>query len=228
MTRSKVLIIEDDRALADLLAYNLKQGGFETTVAREGADGLRQAQLRLPEFAIVDFTLPVLHGTEVCLRLRSDPVTKDMLIIMLTELPDEANQILGLSVGADEYLTKPFNIKLLLERIKALDARRKENMNGSEVVSCHGVTLNRRSHIVSAGNKQLRLTPNEYRLLEVLIRQPGRAFSRSELVGAALGGDALVLERTIDVHVRSLRKKLGPFAEVIETVRSIGYRFRNP
>jgi len=148
------------------------------------------------------------------------------LIVMLTAKAEESDQIVGLSMGADDYVTKPFSVKVLLERIKAVERRSKAPAVGSELVSCHGVVVDLRSHTVTAGDELLKLTLSEFRLLETLVRQPGRAFTRNELITAALGDDAMVLERTIDVHIRALRDKLGTHAELVETVRGIGYRFR--
>jgi two-component system phosphate regulon response regulator PhoB len=226
MAKRKVLVIEDDRSLADVLAYNLKIAGYEVMLARDGNDGLRQAQLKLPEVIILDLMLPGIDGLEVCRRLRSDSTTQNLLVVMLTAKAEESDQIVGLSMGADDYVTKPFSVKVLLERIKALERRSKVPAGGSEIVSCHGVKVDLRSHTATAGDEPLKLTLSEFRLLEALVRQPGRAFTRNELITAALGDDAMVLERTIDVHIRALRDKLGPSAELIETVRGVGYRFR--
>jgi two-component system phosphate regulon response regulator PhoB len=226
MAKRKVLVVEDDKSLADVLAYNLKLAGYEVVLARDGSDGLRQAQLKLPDVVILDLMLPGIDGLEVCRRLRSDSTTQSLLIVMLTAKAEESDQIVGLSMGADDYVTKPFSVKVLLERIKALERRSKAPAVGSETVSCHGVTVDLRSHTATAADEPLRLTLSEFRLLEALVRQPGRAFTRNELITAALGDDAMVLERTIDVHIRALRDKLGPCAELIETVRGVGYRFR--
>jgi len=226
MAKSKVLIVEDDRSLADVLAYNLKLAGYEVLVARDGIDGLRQAQLKIPDILILDLMLPGIDGIEVCRRLRADSATQKVLIVMLTAKSEESDQIVGLSMGADDYVTKPFSVKVLLERIKALERRSKAPMVGSEVVTCHGITVDLRSHTATAGDEPLPLTLSEFRLLESLVRQPGRAFTRNELINAALGDDAMVLERTIDVHIRALREKIGSHAELIETVRGVGYRFR--
>lgn len=226
MPQLKVLVIEDDRSLADVLAYNLKQAGYEVIVARDGQDGLRQAQLKIPDFVILDLMLPVIDGLEVCRRLRSDPATQNMLILMLTAKAEESDQLVGFSMGADDYVTKPFSVKVLLERLKALERRRSGSADDSDVVSSHGVMIDRRRHRAVAGDEPLTLTLSEFRLLEAMVRQPGRAFTRNELINAALGDEAMVLERTIDVHIRALRQKLGPHADLIETVRGVGYRFR--
>jgi two-component system phosphate regulon response regulator PhoB len=223
----KVLIIEDDRSLADVLAYNLKRAGYEVLLSRDGQDGLRQAQLKLPDLVILDLMLPVVEGLEVCRRLRSDSTTRDMLIVMLTAKSEESDQVVGLSMGADDYVTKPFSVKVLLERLKALERRRTNSADESDVATCRGITVDRRRHIATADGRSLPLTLSEFRLLDTLIRQPGRAFSRNDLITAALGDEAFVLERTIDVHIRALRQKLGPHAEFVETVRGVGYRFRD-
>lgn len=228
MSKSRILIIEDDRSLAEVLSYNLQQAGFDVVVARDGQSGVRQAQLKLPDLVILDLMLPVIDGLEVCRQLRSDPSTRDTLIVMLTAKSEETDQVVGLQMGADDYVTKPFSVKVLLQRVKALLRRRSQPADGSDVIVSQGITIDRRRHQALAGEEVLPLTLSEFRLLHALVRQPGRAFSRSELIDAALGEDAMVLERTIDVHVRALRHKLGEHADVIETVRGVGYRFRDP
>jgi DNA-binding response OmpR family regulator len=228
MGKGQILIVEDDRSLADVLDYNLKQDGYQTVVANDGQDGLHQAKLRSPDLIVLDLMLPMVDGLEICRRLRADPVTRNILVLMLTAKSEETDQVVGFSVGTDDYVSKPFSVKVLLERIRALLRRRDgNNTNGSAVVS-QGVMVDRERHRVTVDEMLLDLTPSEFGLLEALVRQPGRVFSRSELIDAALGGDSLVLERTIDVHIRSLRKKLGPHAVLVETVRGVGYRFRDP
>lgn len=228
MAKPQILIIEDDRSLAEVLNYNLRQDGYDTSVAHEGQDGLTQAKLRAPDLVVLDLMLPVIDGLEICRRLRADPVTRETLVLMLTAKSEETDQVAGFSVGADDYVTKPFSVKVLLERIRALTRRRQGATQSGAVLVSQGILVDRERHRVTAGEEVLDLTPSEFGLLEALIRQPGRVFSRSELIDAALGGDSLVLERTIDVHIRALRKKLGGYAELVETVRGIGYRFRDP
>jgi DNA-binding response OmpR family regulator len=227
MGKAQILIVEDDRSLADVLDYNLRQDGYETLVAYDGQDGLRQAKLRAPDLIVLDLMLPLVDGLEICRRLRADPVTRNVLVLMLTAKSEETDQVAGFSVGTDDYVPKPFSVKVLLERIRALLRRRDGDSAGTVLVS-QGVMVDRERHRVTAEERVLDLTPSEFGLLEALVRQPGRVYSRSELIDAALGGDSLVLERTIDVHVRSLRKKLGPHAMLVETVRGVGYRFRDP
>lgn len=227
MTKQKILVIEDDRSLADVIRYNLKQAGYEVYWAFDGQDGIHQAQLHLPDLIVLDLMLPVVDGLEVCRRLRASPQTKDILILMLTAKGEESDHLVGFTVGADDYVVKPYSVKILLERIRALVRRRDRQTENTEQLSCQGIVIDRVKHCVTQDGRILDLTPSEFRLLETLIRQPGRAFDRSELIDSALGTDTLVLERTIDVHIRSLRKKLGESNDLIQTVRGIGYRFRD-
>lgn len=227
MVKGRVLIIEDDRSLADVLSYNLRQSGFEVLVAFDGQDGLTQAQLKSPDLVILDVMLPVVDGHEVCRRLRADPAAKDMRIVMLTAKSDESDELIGFTLGADDYVTKPFSVKVLLERVKAMFRRGAAEGGTDEVAAEHGVIVDRRRHRATLDGRPLPLTRSEFKLLDTLIRQPGRVFQRSELIDAALGEDTMVLERTIDVHIRALRRKLGDAAPLIETVRGVGYRFRD-
>ncbi len=224
MPKNKVLVVEDDRSLAGVLQYNLSQAGYQVLVAYDGQEGLNQARLKLPEMIVLDVMIPGIDGLEVCRRLRAIPETRDTPIIMLTAKTEETDQLVGFSVGADDYVTKPFSVKILLQRLKALQ-RRRQSASGADILTRGGITIDRIKHRVSVDQRPLDLTPSEFRLLETMMRQPGRAFDRSELVDAALGADTMVLERTIDVHIRSLRKKLGDCNEVIQTVRGVGYRF---
>jgi two-component system phosphate regulon response regulator PhoB len=205
----------------------LDKAGYEVTLAIDGRDGVNQAQLKLPDIVLLDVMLPIIDGVEVCRRLRSKPETATAIIIMLTAKTEEADQLIGFSVGADDYVTKPFSVRVLMERIKALQRRKTAKLDDdNDVVTRAGITLDRRRYRVNVDGQLVELTKSEFRLLDTLIRQPGRAFDRTELIDSALGEDTLVLERTIDVHIRALRKKIGPNADAIETVRGVGYRFR--
>jgi len=227
MAKSKVLIIEDDRSLSEILEYNLQKAGYEVSRAHDGRDGLNQAQVKHPDIVLLDVMLPVVDGIEVCKRLRANPDTRNVLVLMLTAKSEEADQLIGFSVGADDYVVKPFSIRVLLERIKALQRRRSSVADHeAELVTRLGVVVDRMRHRVTIHGESMDLTKSEFRLLDTLIRQPGRAFERSELIDAALGEDTLVLERTIDVHIRALRRKMEGKADVIETVRGVGYRFK--
>lgn len=228
MAKPHILVVEDDKSLADVLSYNLEQQGYLVSVARDGQDGIQQAEVKTPDLILLDIMLPVLDGLDVCRRLRASAITREVLIIMLTAKSEEFDQVVGFSVGADDYVSKPFSVRVLLERIKALLRRRDGKSDDHDVVASQGVVVDRRSHRASIGDRTLDLTPSEFNLLNVMIRQPGRAFTRAELIDGALGMDAMVLERTVDVHIRALRQKLGAHSSVIETVRGVGYRLRDP
>ena len=225
MASQKILVIEDDRSLIDVLQYNLTQAGYEVSTAMDGQSGYDKAVQTHPDLILLDVMLPLSDGIEVCLRLRANPETQDTRIVMLTAKSEESDELVGFKVGADDYVTKPFKVKVLLERIKAL-LRRRSSKPVSDLISSQGITIDKRRHVVRRNDVTLPLTKTEFDLLEALMRQPGRAFNRSELMNAAIGDDSLVLERTIDVHIRALRQKLGEDAELIETVRGVGYRFR--
>lgn len=223
--RMKILIIEDERGLTDVLEYNLKREGYETIVAHDGQEGLRKAQTLLPDLILLDIMLPGLSGFDVCRELRGGDRTRDIPIIIISAKAEETDQIVGFSLGADDYVTKPFHVKVLLQRIKALQRRIEGVADPVDVIEYLGVRIDRVRHRAYAEERELDLTPTEFRLLECMLRQPGRAFTRHQLMDAAIGEGAIVLERTIDVHIKTLRKKLGT-SDLIETVRGVGYRFR--
>jgi two-component system phosphate regulon response regulator PhoB len=227
MPKPKILVIEDERALVEPLTYNLEREGFDVLVSHDGQDGLRQAQLKLPDLVVLDLMLPLKPGLEVCRELRNGTRTRDIPIVMVTAKAEESDQLVGFAMGADDYVTKPYSIKVLIERVKKELRKRQaqDEPSSASLVEAQGVTIDRHSHRALYHGEELPLTPTEFRLLEVLLRQAGRAFTRYELMDAAIGEDAVVLERTIDVHIKSLRKKLGDAADLIETVRGVGYRF---
>jgi two-component system phosphate regulon response regulator PhoB len=222
--RNRVLIIEDEHDLVGVLNYNLEREGYEVLVAHDGVEGLRTAQTLLPDMIILDLMLPVLGGIEICRELRAGGRTRDIPIIILSAKAEETDQVIGFSLGADDYVTKPFSVKVLLQRIKALRRRLDGGSDASNLIEHLDVRIDRVRHRAHVRDQELDLTPTEFRLLECLLRQPGRAFSRHQLMDAAIG-DTVVLERTIDVHIKTLRRKLGS-ADLIETVRGVGYRFR--
>lgn len=226
MANQKVLVIEDDRALSDIICYNLQQHGFQVSTAFDGQNGLSAALHHPPDIILLDVMLPVLDGIEVCRRLRAHPETTLCVILMLTAKAEEADQLLGFSVGADEYVIKPFSVKVLLERIKALRRRLLTEPGDLPTIAAQGIVIDRVRHLVTMNGTILDLTKSEFRLLETLMRDPGRAYERNDLIDLALGEDTVVLERTIDVHIRALRKKLGTSSDLIETVRGVGYRFQ--
>src|SRR5262245_21127966 len=226
MPRQRILIIEDERALTDVLSYNLQREGFEVTIVHEGKEGLRKAQMQLPDLILLDLMLPGLNGLEICRELRAGESTRKIPILMLTAKAEEIDQVVGFSMGADDYVTKPFSIKVLVQRLKALQRRVAEEAEPRDVLEHLNVRIDHVRHKATVKGKELDLTPTEYRLLECFLRHPGRAFTRTHLMDLAIGEGATVLERTIDVHIKSLRKKMGAEGDYIETVRGVGYRFR--
>ena len=230
MPKPKILVIEDERSLVEVLSCNLEREGFEVLVAFDGQEGLRQAQLKLPDLIVLDLMLPNKPGLEVCRELKLGTRTREIPIIMVTAKAEESDELVGFAMGADDYVTKPYSTKILIQRIKKELRKRqlKEEPATGKVIESQGIVIDRHSHRALYQGQELPLTPTEFRLLEVLIRQTGRAFTRYELMDAAIGEDAIVLERTIDVHIKSLRKKLGEAGELIETVRGVGYRFHEP
>ena len=225
MAKSKILIVEDEVALTEVLTYNLQREGYEVAVAKEGREGLRKGQMLLPDLVILDLMLPGMGGLDICRELRASPRTANIPILMLTAKAEETDQVVGFAVGADDYVTKPFSVKVLLQRIKVLLRRANNPEPAGDVIEAAGIRLDKRGHQVTMDEQPVPLTPTEFRLLETLLRQPGRAFTRHDLMDAAVG-DAIVLERTIDVHIKSLRRKLGNSGDRIETVRGVGYRFQ--
>ena len=227
MSSAKILIVEDDSSIADIVAYNLRQVPYDVSICHDGAEGLKRVIEERPDLLILDLMLPSLDGIEICRQLRANPGTKDLLILMLTAKSEEADQVTGFSVNTDDYVTKPFSVKILLERIRILLQRRGTSMEGN-VISRQGIVIDRIRHTVSANSKPLDLTFTEFMILETLMSQPGHPFQRVDLIEAARGGEKMVFEQTIDVPIQSLRKKLGPAADLIETVRGVGYRFHDP
>jgi len=230
MPKPKILIVEDERTLAEILCCNLEREGYEVIAAGDGVEALRQAQLKSPDLIVLDLMLPLKGGLDVCRELKANPRTKSVPIVMVTARAEESDQLVGFATGADDYVTKPYSMKVLIQRIKKELRRaqaREEAPAGTRIAS-QGVVIDRHSHRAFHRDQELILTPTEFRLLETLLRQIGRAFTRYELMDAAIGEDAVVLERTIDVHIKSLRKKLGEAGDLIETVRGVGYRFHEP
>src|SRR5947208_3356739 len=179
--------------------------------------------MQLPDLILLGLMLPTMDGLEVCRELRAGERTRSVPILMLTAKSEETDQVVGFSMGADDYVTKPFSVKVLLQRVKALQRRVESAAEPGDVVEHLGVRIDRVRHLATVDGAKLDLTPTEFRLLECLLRQPGRAFTRPQLMDVAIG-EQIVLERTIDVHIKTLRKKLGGESEYIETVRGVGYR----
>jgi two-component system, OmpR family, phosphate regulon response regulator PhoB len=226
MSKQTVLIVEDEPSLVEVLSYNLEKEGFEVLTANNGRDGLERARAALPDLVILDLMLPLIDGLQVCAQLRGDARTQGIRVLMLTARSEETDEVVGFNVGADDYVTKPFKVRPLIHRIKALLRRNEKSTAETSVLAAHGVDIDKASFETRVNDVEIELTRTEFRMLWTLMRQPGRSFSRLELMDSSRGMDANALERTIDVHVRSLRKKMGDLGDLIETVRGIGYRFK--
>ena len=220
-----VLVVEDEPAIQELIAYNLKQAGHQTLRADSAEQALRLVQDALPDLVLLDWMLPGLSGIELARRLRADKRTKGVPIIMLTARADEQDKLTGLDTGADDYITKPFSPRELAARVKAVLRRRAPQMT-DDMVQVGTLRLDPATHRVTAGGEQVHLGPTEFRLLHFLMTHPERVHSRTQLLDQVWGDHVFVEERTVDVHIRRLRKALEPSRHdgLIQTVRGSGYR----
>ncbi len=226
---STILIVEDERDLSSLIRRHLEEGGHQVLQAFNGPSAVQYGTQEHPDLIILDWMLPGLDGLEVCRRIRRESIAP---ILMLTARSEEIDRVLGLEVGADDYLTKPFSIRELLARVHALlrrveldQAAGQPGETASPVIKAGPLQVDPSAHVVTVEGRPVELAPKEFDLLELLVRHPGRAFSRDYLVEKVWGYDANGSDRTVDTHVLRLRKKLGPVGDRIETVWGLGYRF---
>jgi len=226
----KILIVDDEKDIVDLVAYNLEKEGYETLRALDGEKALQLVRTKTPDLVVLDLMLPGIQGLEVCKRIRKVPETAAIPIIMLTAKGEEIDKVLGLEVGADDYITKPFSVKELLARVKAVlrrsEARRAADQE--EVFELRGLRIDFKSYEVTVDGRKISLSPTEFRLLKFLSRNPGRVYSREQILDRVWGDDAFVEPRTVDVHVRRLRAQIEKDLNnpnYIVTVRGAGYKF---
>ena len=223
---NRILIIEDEPDVVDMLTLNLrKAGGFVVSSAADGASGIRKAREELPALIILDLMLPKMPGLEVCKALKNDGATRHIPIIMLTAKAEEIDRIVGLEVGADDYVVKPFSPREIVLRIKAI-MRRGQGDAAPEQMTIGPITVDPARHHVTVDGKSVRLTSVEFKLLTMLMRRRGRVQERDRLLNEVWGYESAIDTRTVDTHVRRLRKKLGKAADAIETIRGFGYRLR--
>jgi two-component system phosphate regulon response regulator PhoB len=223
-----VLVVDDEEDLLELVRYNLTREGYRVTCVATGEEALKAARKQPPDLIVLDLMLPAVDGLEVCRRLKSDSKTRDIPIIMLTAKSEEGDMVAGLERGADDYISKPFSPRVLTARVKAL-LRRRESQVRAELettIDVHELSIHPGRHEVTLGGQPLELTYTEFALLQFLAKRPGWAYTRTQIVDAVKGEDYPVTERSVDVQVAGLRKKLGDFGSYIETVRGVGYRFR--
>lgn len=225
-TSNRILIIEDEQDVVDMLTLNLRKAeGFVITSAADGAEGLRKAREEHPALIILDLMLPKMPGLEVCKVLKGDAATRHIPIIMLTAKAEEIDRIVGLEFGADDYVTKPFSPREMVLRVKAIMRRGKGEVV-DEKLTVGPITVDPSRHHVTVSGKRIRLTSVEFKLLSMLMLRRGRVQARDRLLNEVWGYESLIDTRTVDTHVRRLRKKLGKAADAIETVRGFGYRLR--
>ena len=222
----KILIIEDEKDIAELIRHYLEKDKFETLLASDGEKGLELIRRQNPDVVILDLMLPKIDGIEVCKRIRSDSKVSGVPIIMLTAKGDESDRIIGLELGADDYVTKPFSPKELVARIKALLRRVERTVEKQKVYKFKNLILNLESHEVLVGENQVKLTSKEFWLLESLIRNKERVLTRDKLLNEIWGYDYYGTTRTVDVHIRRLREKLPCISDHIVTVKQLGYKFK--
>jgi two-component system phosphate regulon response regulator PhoB len=224
MTKPRVLVVEDEAPLVTMLRYNLEKAGFEVAEAADGEEAMLQIAERQPDIILLDWMLPHISGLEVCRQIRRSPQTRSLPIIMLTARGEEGDRVRGLDSGADDYVVKPFSPGELIARLRAV-IRRAEPGTAEEVLRFADVEMDLAAHRVRRAGRPIHLGPTEFRLLRHFLRQPRRVFSREQLLDAVWGHDVYVEARTVDVHIRRLRKALneGGGTDILRTVRTAGY-----
>jgi two-component system phosphate regulon response regulator PhoB len=226
MVQARILIVEDDEDIQELLEYNLKKAGYAVTSVTRGEEGMRSLRSVLPDLVLLDLMLPGLDGLEVCKQMKQDRRLARVPVIMISARGEEADVVIGLELGADDYLAKPFSPRVLLARVKAVLRRNgEEHEKDSPVLLRGSLVIDAGRHDVSVDGERVGLTPTEFGVLHLLAGKPGWVFTRQQIVDAVRGEDYAVTERSVDVQIVGLRKKLGDAARFIETVRGIGYRF---
>ena len=227
MEKIKILVVEDEAPIQELLQFNLERKKYRVKVVGSGEEALEQAGQFLPDLILLDIMLPGADGLEVCKQLKADSKTARIPIIMLTALSEEADIVAGLELGADDYVTKPFSPRVLLARVKAgLRRNTAEVTTRDDMISIHGIDIDIVRYKVTVDGNEITLTSTEFKVLQLMAGQPGRVFTRYQIVDAVHGDDYPVTDRSVDVQIVGLRKKLGDAGQYIETVRGIGYRFK--
>ena len=227
MVKQKILVVDDEEDILELLKFNLSREGYQVLCAVSGEQALRLVRSENPDLIMLDLMLPGIDGLEVTRRLKNDPDTKNLPIVMLTAKGEEADIVTGLELGADDYITKPFSPRVLIARIRAVLRRRiKGQTEETSVLRIHDIEIDPGRHEVLVNEKPVQLTFTEFGILNYLARRPGWVFTRFQIVEAVRGEDYPVTDRSVDVQIVGLRRKLGPAGKHIETVRGVGYRFK--
>lgn len=227
MPKEKILVVDDEEDILELVKYNLEREGFQIACAQSGEKAIEATRQEPPNLIVLDLMLPGIDGLEVARRLKQRQKTAGIPIVMLTAKGEEADIVTGLELGADDYMTKPFSPLVLIARIKAVLRRQSaQSQEPDPILSIGKLTIDSRRRVVSAGDNNLDLTYSEFQILQFLAARPGWVFTRSQIVDAVRGDNYPVTDRSVDVQIAGLRKKLGPCGDYIETVRSVGYRFK--
>jgi len=226
MSKENILIIEDDKHISKLVKYNLEKTGYDCTIVEDGEKALDVLSKQGIDLILLDIMLPEMDGFEVCRLIKQDTKLKNIPIIMLTAKGEEVDRIVGLELGADDYVVKPFSPRELMLRIKAILKRGKEEELPKDIIKRGTLVIDVLKHRVMVNNKEIELTPIEFKLLVTLIERKGRVQSRNRLLTDVWGIDAEIYTRTVDTHVKRLREKLGKVGDLLETVRGLGYRFK--
>jgi len=227
MARTRLLVVDDEPDILELVQYNLRKAQYDVVCVASGEEALAQVRSAPPDLIVLDLMLPGVDGLEVCKALKRDTRTAAIPIVILTARGEDADIVAGLELGADDYLTKPFSSRVLLARIRAVLRRHHaEPVAEDAVITHHGLVLHPGRHEVLVEGQPVPLTLTEFRVLHLLARHPGWVFTRNQIIAAAQGADVSVTERSVDVHIVSLRRKLGILGEEIETIRGVGYRLQ--
>jgi two-component system, OmpR family, alkaline phosphatase synthesis response regulator PhoP len=227
MAKTKILVVDDEADIRELVRLNLAREGYEVLECESGEQALSLAHAQTPDLVVLDLMLPGMDGLEVCRKLKTDPKTAPTPIVILTAKGEETDVVAGLEVGADDYVVKPFSGKVLAARVRRLLRKPAQSADEQSVIKVHDLTIDPGRHEVWARDKKVDLTRTEFGILRILARRPGLVLSRYQIVDAVHGEDYPVTDRAVDVQIVSLRKKLGPCGKYIETVRGVGYRFRD-
>lgn len=229
MAKETILAVDDEEDILELIRYNLDREGYVVRTVRSGEEALRQIALERPDLVLLDLMLPGVDGRDVCKSLKRDPKTAAVPVVMLTARTEDVDIVSGLELGADDYITKPFSPKVLIARVRAVIRRAATaQVDTDGLIKVHGLRIDLRRHEASFGEMRFELSATEFAILVLLARSPGWVFSRSKIIDSVKGHDYPVTERSVDVQILGLRKKLGKAGEFIQTVRGVGYRLEGP
>ena len=223
MSKQKVLLVDDEQDILDLIGFNLEKEGFEVFTANNGRTGLEIAKQQIPDLILLDVMMPGMDGMDTCREIRDDAKLKHVVVAFLTARNEDYSQIAGFDAGADDYIAKPIKPRVLVSRVKALLRRNAPNETVEKEIPSHGIVIDKDRYIVIKDGTQLNLPKKEFELLTLLVSKPGKVFSREEIFNKVWGTDVIVGNRTIDVHIRKLREKIGE--DYIKTIKGIGYKF---